>query len=115
MGLFRVALNLEAVTAVTGWKIGPEIAEMNSPRADASVDGIVTTSATRSGRNPRNVAPIHAELLLGGHGEIRWLVRNDVGNAMVEVEIEDQVFGRQTTLLARGVHGHVRNTTSQLV
>ena len=73
---------------MTGGKIGPEIAEMNSPRADASVDGFTRFSDTISG-DSRNVAPIHPQLLFGGYSQVCCLIRDDVGNAMVEIQIED--------------------------
>jgi hypothetical protein len=73
---------------VTRRKVGPKIAEMNSPRTDASVDCFTRFSETIGG-DSRNVAPIHAQQLFGGYSQVCCLIRDDIGNAMVEIQIED--------------------------
>ena len=99
---------------MTGGKIGPEIAEMNSPRTDASFDCFTRFSDTIGG-DSRNLTPIHPQLLFGGYSQVCCPIRDDVGNAMVEVQIEDYVFRRQTTLLHESFAGSSQDITVQQV
>ena len=47
------------------------------------------TTIKRSGESP-DIAPIHPKLLLGGHSQIiRIFIRDDIGDAMVEPDVED--------------------------
>jgi len=84
VGLFRVPLNLQAIFTVTAWQFGPEIAEMNTPRADAPIYGLTHHRQPVRG-NPRSVAPIHPQLLFGRHSEVCCFIRDDIGDAMVKI------------------------------
>jgi hypothetical protein len=88
VGLPRVTLNLDAVFAVACGQICPEIAEVNSPLGNATIDRVAHhRPAIR--RNAWELSPIHPQLLLSGYCEIRRTVDHDVKNTVIESDMKN--------------------------